>query len=180
MERILHIKSSVHTHPHRYKPTWQKVNRCSFCLCCRKKLCILFLIHKLNVEDIVCTYGVPKPLARVKRILFFLISSPFFSISSFSFFLLLLLNLSPPMRKVLGAASLILHLDLPCWLAVFQKQWTCCSKTLYIISVMHCGLYFAVCWVLWPWFSKPCKNISEVKCTLRCFAEFGTQVLSTL
>lgn len=63
MGRILHIKSSVHTHPHRYKPTWQKVNRCSFCLCYRKKLCIVFLIHKLNLENMKSVYGAHRPMA---------------------------------------------------------------------------------------------------------------------
>lgn len=63
MGRILHIKSSVHTHPHRYKPTWQKVNRCSFYLCYRKKLCFVLLIHKLNLEDMKSAYGARRPMA---------------------------------------------------------------------------------------------------------------------
>lgn len=105
MERILHIKSSVHTHPHRYKPTWQKVNRCSFCLCYRKKLCFVLLIHKLNLEDMKSAYGARRPMANtniygrnmlysklfsfqvVNRFLFVCFSDfvlPFISKSSFS------------------------------------------------------------------------------------------------
>lgn len=53
MERILHIRGSVHTHLPIHKLTWQKVNRCSLCLCYWDKLCIQLLIHKLHLEKIL-------------------------------------------------------------------------------------------------------------------------------
>lgn len=57
MERVLHIRGSVRTHPPKHKLTWQKVNRCSLCLCYGDKLCIQLLVHKLNLEKNILIPG---------------------------------------------------------------------------------------------------------------------------
>lgn len=56
MERILHIRGSVHTTLPNTNLCGRKLT-CSLCLCYEDKLCIQLLIHELNLEKKVLIPG---------------------------------------------------------------------------------------------------------------------------